>query len=113
MVCTCCPNDMVDCSLKSIYKTALGLDSWATQLALSPCEGGYSLAMPDTWLRVQAGLAFVKFMAHPQSFPALVGDHFQMWVYKSGVCLHAHAIPYLQLGAIPYHTMGYLAVHGK
>ena len=109
---TYCYDDMVDRSLKTIYKTTLGLDSWGvtlTLLTLTPEEGGFSLAMPDVWLRVQAGLAFIKHMAHLESFPTLVGEHFQSWAFKFGVCLHVHAIPYLQPGPVSYHTMGYLA----
>ena len=48
-------------------------------------------------------------MANNDSFPVLVSDHFQSWACKYGVCLPAHAIPFLQLGPIPYNTMGYLA----
>ena len=100
---TYCLDDMVGRSLKTICKTALGLDSWRitlTQFSPSPEEGGYSLAMPDTWLKVQAGLAFVKYMSHPESFLAFVGEHLQIWDYKFGA--------YLQLGPITNHTMGYL-----
>ena len=85
---TYCPDDMVERSLKTIYKTALGLDSWGitlTQLTMPPEEGGCSLAMPDTWLRVQAGLAFIKYMANNDSFPVLVSDHFQLWAFKYGL----------------------------
>ena len=42
-------------SLKMVYNTALGFDSWGvtlTQLFLQPDSGGHKLAPPDTWLRV-------------------------------------------------------------
>ena len=48
--------------LKTMYKTTLGVDIWGvtlTQLALPPRKG-----LSNTWLTVQAGLAFAKFMSH-------------------------------------------------
>ena len=32
-----------------------------------------------------------------------------MWCKQYGVCLHAWAWPYIQLGPVPYKTFGYLA----
>ena len=109
---TYCPDENIEHSLRTVYKTALAIDSWGVRLKqLSPPheEGGYSLTQPQTWLRVQAGLAITKFITYPQSFPPLVGEHFQHWAVKYGVCLHSHAISYLQLCLVPYKTMGSLA----
>ena len=50
-----------------------------------------------------------KYLSHLDSFPALVGEHFQQWAVRFGVCLPTHAIPYLQLDLVSYRTMGYLA----
>jgi len=60
---TYCSDKSVDRSLRMVYKTALALDSWRvtlTQLTLPSEEGGYSLALPETWLRLQAGLASIS-----------------------------------------------------
>ena len=99
-------------SLKPVYNTALGFDSWGvtlTQLSLQPDSGGHGLAPPDTWLRVQSGLAFARFSGHQSEFPPFVTLIFRQWARKYGVVWTPRAVPYLQLGPVPYASMGFLA----
>ena len=75
-------------SLKTVYNTALGFDSWGvtlTQLSLQPDSGGHGLAPPDTWLRVQSGLAFSRFSGHQSELPPFVTLIFRQWARKYGV----------------------------
>ena len=101
-------------SLKVVFNTALGFDSWGTtlsQASLHPDDGGFSLPPPppDTWLKVQAGLAFTAFAQNQSIMPCFVRLKFRAWATKFGVPWHMRSLPFLQLGPIPYSTMGFLA----
>ena len=97
--------------MKTIYNTELGFDSWdvtLTQLSQSN-SGGHGLAPPDTWLRVQSGLAFARFSGHQLESVPFVTLIFCQWARKYGVVWTPRAVPYLQLGPIPFASMGFLA----
>ena len=88
------------------------LDSWGVtlrELAQHPECGGFQLPTPKCWLHAQFGLSFHKFLQHPEVFTETVTSPFRTWCAKYGVCLHAWAWPYIQLGPVPYKTFGYLA----
>ena len=50
----------------------------------------------------------MKYLARSDMFPNQVSEPFQAWAYNFGVCLHAHAIPYLKWGPVPQKTMRHL-----
>ena len=103
-------------SLKVIFNTSLGFDSWGTTLAqtsLPRDEGGFSLAPPDTRLKVQNGLAFMAFANNQTVMPFFVRLRFRAWTTKFGVLWDLRSLPYLQLGPVPYSTMGFLALLPK
>ena len=69
-----------------------------------------ALSPQDTWLKVQNGLAFMAF-AHDQGvMPCFVRLKFRAWATKYVVLWDLRSLPYLQLGPVPYSTMGFLAL---
>ena len=99
-------------SLKVVFNTALGFDSWGTtlsQTSLHPEEGGFSFPPPDTWLKVQVGLAFMAFVQNQSVMPCFVRLQFRAWAAKFGVAWNLRSLPFWQLGPVPYSTMGFLA----
>ena len=106
------PSEHTIKALKIVFQTALGVDSWGVtlrELAQHPECGGFQLPTPKCWLHAQFGLSFHKFLQHPEVFTETVTSPFRTWCTKYGVCLHAWAWPYIQLGPVPYKTFGYLA----
>ena len=63
----------------------------------------------DTWFKVQARLALATFSKHQMAFPPFATVVLRNWARKFGVVWRPRAIPYLQLGPVPYATMGFLA----
>ena len=104
--------DIVVRSLKVVFQTTLGVDSWGVtrhELAQEPDCGGDRFPTPKVWLQAQFGLSFHKFLQQPTTFTPSVKESFCMWCLKYGVPLHAWAWPYIQLGPVPYKTFGYLS----
>ena len=96
-------------SLKVVFNTALGFDSWGTplsQASLHPEEGGFSFPQPKP---VQPGLAFTAFAQHQSVMPCFVRPQFRTWATKFVVAWNLRSLPFLQLGPVPYSTMGFLA----
>ena len=110
------PSDITIKALKGVFNTALGVDSWGVtldQIAQLPELGGYQLPTPKVWLHAQFGTAFHAFLKDPNVFPASLVTRFTNWCHTFGVQLHAWALPYLQLGPIPYKTFDYLSFSVK
>ena len=99
-------------ALKIVFQTTLGVDSWGLtlrELSQHPECGGFQLPTPKCWLHTQFGLSFHEFLQHPEIFTETVTTPFRMWCKQYGVCLHAWAWSYIQLGPVPHKTFGYLA----
>ena len=62
------------------------------------------------WLCVQVGLAFARFSGHKSEFPPFITHVFRQWAKKFGAVWTPRAVPYLQLGRVPYSSMGFLAL---
>ena len=102
------PSDITIRALKQVYHTALGVDSWGVTLdnLSQPRElGGFLLPTPKVWLHAQFGLPFHKLLQTPDVFTKKLVAGFCSWCKTYGVCLNAWALPYLQMGPVPYiHT---------
>ena len=105
------PTDITIRALKHVYHTALGVDSWGVTLdnPAHPRElGGFLLPTPKVWLHAQFGLPFHKLLQTPGVFTKKVVAGFYSWCKMYGVCLNAWALPYLQMGPVPYKTFGFM-----
>ena len=71
-----------------------------------PAAGSYSL-------HAQFGTPFHAYLKDHNIFPQKLVTHFTSWCQAYGVQLHAWALPYLQLGPIPYKTFDYLSYSMK
>ena len=63
----------------------------------------------NTWLKVQAGLTFMAFVHNQSVMPCFVRVKLRAWATKFGVSWNLSSLPLLQLGPVPYSTMGFLA----
>ena len=93
------------------HSAALGVDSRGValdNLAQPKDLGGYQLPTPKTWLHAQFGPPFHKFLHSPNVFFAPTSANFRNWCHTYGVCLNAWALPYVQMGPVPYKTFGFL-----
>ena len=105
------PTDITVRALKQVYHTALGVDSWGVTLdnLAQPRElGGFLLPTPKVWLHAQFGLPFHKLLQTPDVFTKKLVLGFYSWCKTYGVCLNAWALPYLQMGPVPYKTFGFM-----
>ena len=111
-----CATEQEERSLKVIFNTTPGFDSWVITLSQtsSPLDdGGYSLPPPpprlDTWLKVQAGFAFMAFAHNQAAMPCFPASILGM-ATKFGVLWNLKSLPFLQVGPVLYSTMGFLAL---
>ena len=64
---------------------------------------------PKIWIHAQFGLPFHKFLTASHIFTDIVRSRFTAWCTKYGVQLNIWAVPYLQLGPVPYKTFTFLS----
>ena len=106
------PMDITIKAMEVVCETTLGVDSWGVtlhELAQEPELGGYELPTPKVWLHAQFGLPFHKLTQEPHIFAECVRNFFSTWCTKYGVPVETWALPYLQLGLVPYKTFSFLA----
>ena len=75
--------------------------------------GGFLLPTPKVWLHAQFGLPFHKLLQTPDVFTMKLVTGFYSWCKTYGVCLNAWALPYLQMGPVPYKTFGFMQYNFK